>query len=162
MKKMKKSLIVAGCAGMMMSIMLSLPAAAYGNGTKSIMNNNGTKLGFAEMWTNNASTGKILYSQTTVTVNEKQNYVATQSLVKGMQGFSRKFLASDIKANSYAKLSPEAALNIPDTVSPIDARVIGAINDSVAGLCKQYNNGQGNGPCSDGDNCDFANDLVNN
>lgn len=35
MKKMKKSLIVAGCAGMMMSIMLSLPAAAYGNGTKS-------------------------------------------------------------------------------------------------------------------------------
>lgn len=59
MKKMKKSLIVAGCAGMMMSIMLSLPAAAYGNGTKSIMNNNGTKLGFAEMWTNNASTGKF-------------------------------------------------------------------------------------------------------
>ena len=162
MKKMKKSLIVAGCAGMMMSIMLSLPAAAYGNGTKSIMNNNGTKLGFAEMWTNNASTGKILYSQTTVTVTEKQNYVATQSLVKGMKGWSARFLASDIESASYAKYSPTASLEIPDDISPVDARVIGGINTYIVGLCKQYNNGQGNGPCSDGDNCDFANDLVNN
>lgn len=161
MKMNKKSLLIVCCAVLMMSIMLSLPAAAYGNGTKSITNSSGTKLGFAEMWTNNATTGKILYSQTTVTVTDKQNYVATQSLVKGMKGWSMQFIQSDVESASYAKMSPMAALEIPDNISPVDARVIGGINTYVVGLCKQYNNGQGNGPCSDGDSCNFANDLIN-
>ena len=162
MKNTKKKFVISSCAMLLIAMILSLSAAAYGNGTKSIVDNSGTKLGFAEMWTNNATTGKVLYSQTTVTVTEKQNYVATQSLVKGMKGWSARFLASDIESASYAKYSPTASSEIPDDISPVDARVIGGINTYIVGLCKQYNNGQGNGACSDGNNCNFANDLVNN
>ena len=143
-----------------MMLMLCLPTAAYANGTKSIYDNGGTKLGFAEMWTNNVSTGRVLYSQTTSTLT--QNYVATQSLIKGMQGWSTVFRQTEIMNDTNAKLSPVAALSIPDTITPIDARVVGGINTYVVGLCKGYNLGSGAGTCSDGTSCDFATDFYNN
>lgn len=157
MKKLKKSLAI--CCVIIMMASLCLPAAAYSNGSKSIYNNSGVKLGFAEMWTYNATSGKVLYSQTTS--SEIQNYVAAQSLIKGMTGWSIKFAKSDIMYNTNKKLSPMAALSIESDIVPVDARVIGGINTSVVGLCMQYNNGEGLNICSEGNKCNFADDLLN-
>ena len=164
MKKVR-NFIAAGCAGVMLTVSLCLPTGALGNGTKRIYDNDGNQLGFAEMWNNTSSTvptDKVLYSQTTVTVSEKQNYVATQSLVKGMKGWSKVYLQSDIESRAGAKFSPTAELTIQTGVSPIDARVIGGINDHIVGLCRTYNLVGLESTCSDGSSCDFATDLVNN
>lgn len=164
MNKKMKSLIAAGCAGVMLTMSLCLPTGALANGTKKIYDNDGNQLGFAEMWNNTSSTvptEKILYSQTTVTTSEKQNYVATQSLLKGMRGWSKVYLASDIKSSAGAKFSPMAELTIPTGVSPLDARVIGGINDHIVGLCRAYNLVGGDLTCSDGSSCNFATDFEN-
>lgn len=160
MKRLKKTMIAVCCASILMTMVFALPSAAYANGTKSIYDNSGTKLGFAEMWTNNAeTTGKVLYSQTTS--YENQSYVATQSLLKGMTGWSDEYIHSDIEFNANAKLSPIAELEIPDDIAPVDARVIGGINTSIVGLCRRYNLTGGDLTCSDGSSCDFADNLIN-
>lgn len=160
MKRLKKSLIVVCCASMLMSMLFTLPASAYANGTKSIYDVNNNKLGFAEMWTNNATgSGKVLSSQTTSSTN--QSYVATQSLLKGMQGWTVRNIQSDIKSSSNAKLSPIAELEIPDNITPVDARVIGGINYNLVGLCRRYNLTGGDLTCSEDSSCNFADDLIN-
>jgi hypothetical protein len=156
----KKRLIAVFFVAALMISMLSFPAAAYANGSANIYNSMGTRLGFVDMWTNNATTGRILYAQTTGT--EKYSYIAGQALVKGMSGWSTSFIQTEIKSSSYAQYSPVAILSIPDAISPIDARCIGGINTYIVGLCRQYNNGQGGDyPCSDGASCTFPSTLIN-
>ena len=157
--KLKKSLAI--CCAFLMIAMLGISASAYNNGKLRIYNSEGTRLGLAQMWTNNSTTDEILWAQTQTIDIGKANYVAAQALLKGMNGFQTTYLSTDIVSNTYSDYSPIAELVVAEDVVPVDARLIGAVDSWVAGLCYKYNYGQGLTPCSDGANCNFAIDLIN-
>lgn len=156
---MKKFLSV-GCLTVLLTALLVNPVSAYGNGSAAIRNKSGTTLGYVQMWNNNEDgLGKEMYAQTTA--DEAHNNMAAHALFKGMRSWNEVFYSSDIETNDHAKSSPIAELLVPNNVTPVDARCIGAIESYVVGLCKSYNFGQGKEPCSDGEACDFPIDLLN-
>lgn len=156
----KKRYIAVFCIAVLVASLCSFPAAAYSNGSANIYNNVGTKLGYVDMWTNNATTGRILYAQTMG--NTIYSYTAAQALLKGMTGFAARHIESDIASKENSQNSYVAELIIPNYLSPVDARCIGAINTYVVGLCRRYNDGTGDGICSQGASCLFPTTLINN
>ncbi len=155
MKKIRKSILCIGLIMLMLVSAMAVTVSAYNNGGKGIYSGD-TRIGGCQIWTNNATTDKVLSGETysddtynSMTVRVAYTYFDSAS-------FTKKQASWQTETKSYCKIV-NTEYEISNSRSPIEARGQFAINSNIARICKMYNNGQGVQACEDGDSCTYNN-----